>query len=239
MFPGNIVVVYTTATILVLLSISFFLIFYSRKKNTSLKTCCCLKPSKDYDTNKELCSHVFVKLLKLDLMYKEISVSLNSKVQRRLRPRYTMCSSPTARVRPAGWRLSCGRSWSAPPPPPAPPTPAVSTPGTSCPACPSWTRSWPPSRPAGGPSSWWAGATAGSLGRGWSGGRLSFRQQRTGPRCLLSLIFRTVNSQFQRLIILLHGSISRDDIEDRELWNYMVHRKYIDTSDTDWRTKLR
>ena len=83
MFPGNIVVVYTTATILVLLSISFFLIFYSRKKNTSLKTCCCLKPSKDYDTNKELCSHVFVKLLKLDLMYKEISVSLNSKVQRR------------------------------------------------------------------------------------------------------------------------------------------------------------
>ena len=60
---------------------------------------------------------------------------------RRLRPRYTMCSSPTARVRPAGWRLSCGRSWSAPPPPPAPPTPAVSTPGTSCPACPSWTRS--------------------------------------------------------------------------------------------------
>ena len=43
----------------------------------------------------------------------------------------------------------------------------------------------------------------------------------------------------QRLIILLHGLISRDDIEDRELWNYIVNKNYIDTNDSNFWVKLR
>jgi len=43
----------------------------------------------------------------------------------------------------------------------------------------------------------------------------------------------------KRLIVLLHGVVSKHHVEDRDLWNYVVNKKYIDTNDNNLWVKLR
>ena len=59
------------------------------------------------------------------------------------------------------------------------------------------------------------------------------------PQSLTLSISLSWYYHLQRLVILLHGVISKDDIEDRELWNYIVNRNYIDTNDSNFWVKLR